>query len=66
VPCIVATVFSLVLNIILKNSVIYEGVIKTVTLLGVHALVSSFVFFIIVLSSKERAYLFDYVLRKFK
>ncbi|MEG9670770.1 MULTISPECIES: oligosaccharide flippase family protein [Serratia] len=66
IPCICAALLSLAINLLLNSYVVYGGVIKTLLMLGVHSLLSFFVFFIVVVSSKERTYLFDYVLRKLK
>lgn len=65
-PCVLAVVISLVVNILIKNNVHYNGPVKVIFLLFVHAFVSFLVFFVVVPSSKEKAYLFDYVLRKLK
>ncbi|RJF58401.1 hypothetical protein D4100_06500 [Serratia inhibens] len=66
IPCVFAAALALTLNLFLKNSVAYDGTIKTIVMLCAHSLLSFLVFFVVVLSSKERSYLFDYVWRKLK
>ncbi|WP_447878572.1 oligosaccharide flippase family protein [Serratia fonticola] len=66
IPCGFFVLVSMVINVLIKSNVIYDGAIKTISLLFIHSLISFIIFLLIVPSSEERSYIFNFVLRKFK
>lgn len=65
-PCAISVMVAMIINIMISSAFVYDGVFKILLLLFLHSLVSFIVFLIIVPSVKEKTYLLNYVVRKFK